>query len=100
MLYGIWKLAMQNLKKPLSTSTSLLNPENPDGAIVFGVKVQPMPAAELAEPEVQQRADHSGPHTTPDTAHVPYKLNRRRHRRTLLLFALLFGRTLRGDVLL
>src|SRR5260221_906094 len=100
MLYGIWKLAMQNLKKPLSTSTSLLNPENPDGAIVFGVKVQPMPAAELAEPEVQERTDHSGRHTAPDTAHVPYKLNRRRHRRIVLFFGLLFGRTLLWEVVL
>ncbi len=91
---------MQNLKKPLSTSTSLLNPENPDGAIVFGVKVQPMPAAELAEPEVQERADHSGRHTAPDTAHIPYKLNRRRHRRIVLFFGLLFGRTLLWEVVL
>jgi predicted unusual protein kinase regulating ubiquinone biosynthesis (AarF/ABC1/UbiB family) len=88
---------MQNLKKQPSTSTSLPNPEGPDGAPVFGVEAQAMP---VPEPQSQDTTDHSGRHTAPDSAHRPFKLNRRRHRRIVLFFGMLFYRTLLWEVVL
>jgi predicted unusual protein kinase regulating ubiquinone biosynthesis (AarF/ABC1/UbiB family) len=89
---------MQNLKKTPLTSTSSPNHNGSDDGIdesvkAFGVSIAPMPAA-------QKLAEHAGPHTAPDAAHRPYKIDRDRYNRIVIFFGMLFARTLLWEVVL
>src|SRR5687768_4581162 len=89
MRYGIWKLVMQNLKNPRSTSTSSQRSEaNPT---LFGVRLEPMPDLAAEDVEVKETVQAAGaPHTGPDAAHRTFKINRTRYYRIVLFFSFLF----------
>src|SRR5258706_8297709 len=89
MRYGTWKSAMQNLKKPLSTSTS--SPSSEDAA---EVTLDPTPDTQSGAVE------HGRRHTAPDTAHQTRRIQFNRFRRIVVFFLFMFYRWLVLEIVL
>src|SRR5581483_2507464 len=89
---------MQNLKNPRSTSTSSPNTDrtNPDGRVLFGVPLGPMPEE---QPQPAQ-ADNQPRPTAPDVAHRRFRFRGNRYRRIVFFFGLLFARIIVWEVVI